>query len=395
MLLMVRIPNSLGPSMRKRWAERESRVRIIARIAAIGAACLALQSCDGGSNYTGTDKIDFANRTVIEPLPTSAVAAAAPAAPGAGGGPLFDRVEEVGVLVDGRLGPSGPHVNDAGFTSMESRLAIPNRVSNFFDIFYPDRRHEVFAFTRDRRLELVATPWTGREDIFKIEFKPRREFPVTIWIVTGPAPTPPSNLSPFDAQRIHALEAVIRTLSIWRAERMGLGFSDVRILNATGNAQAAARANVPGNPTESDTWRPLREQIGFEAGRLNIYWVTTVDGNMTTGWSNFGPQIAMGQNTGDELLSHEIGHALSLTHVNNLPTFDQTNVMHNASSTRQFLTEGQIVRAHMNSTSLLWTLFLDVGQHPPGRDCGPDVTSGACPALNRRIWADGTMPANN
>jgi hypothetical protein len=103
----------------------------------------------------------------------------------------------------------------------------------------------------------------------------------------------------------------------------------------------------------------------------------------------------MGLNTGDELLAHEIGHAFSLEHVQGQPTFDQTNVMHNASSTRQFLTEGQIVRAHMNSTSLLWTLFLDVGQHPPGRDCAHNDANGACPALNRRVWSDGSTPANN
>ena len=51
-------------------------------------------------------------------------------------------------------------------------------------------------------------------------------------------------------------------------------------------------------------------------------------------------------NTGDELLSHEIGHALSLLHVNGQPTFNQTNVMHNASNTRQFLTEGQFSGAY-------------------------------------------------
>jgi hypothetical protein len=338
---------------------------------------LALQSCGGPDTYLGTDKIDFVNRKIVEPLPTAAVATAVH---------NDGFVEEVGVLIDGRLGPSGPHVNDAGFTTYANRLAIPNRIGpSFGDFFYPDRRREVFAFTRDRRLNLFSTPWTVGENVFTVEFKPRLDFPLTIWIVTGP----------FDTQRIQAMEGIIRTISIWYQERMGIGFSDVRILNATGDPEAPVRDDVPGDPTEDNTWRLLREQIGFEAGRLNIYWVNTVDGNTTTGWSNFGPQIVMGLNTGDELLSHEIGHALSLTHVNGLPTFDQTNVMHNASSTRQFLTEGQIVRAHMNSTSLLWTLFLDVGQHPPGRDCAPDDANGACPALNRRVWADGITPANN
>jgi hypothetical protein len=375
------------------------RAASASRILGLIAACLMLQGCDNNT-YTGTDKIDFHNRTIIEPLPTT-TAAAAPVVVG-------NLAEEAGVLVDGRLGPNGPPVNDAGFTIQGDRLAIPNRIWNFFDIFYPDRRQEVIAFTRGRRPEFLYTPWSGGEDIFTVTFRSRREFPVTIWIVTGPAATPPA--TPFSLQRVHAMEAILRTLSIWYQERMGLGFSDVRFIDATGDPQAATRAVVPMNPTEDDTWRPLREQIGFEAGRLNIYWVNTVEGDTTRGFSNefpppdcksncpqfVGAQIVMGQSTGDELLSHEIGHALSLTHVQGLPNFDDTNVMHNASNRRQFLTEGQIVRAHMNSTSILWTLFLDVGQYPPGRDCSPSDANGKCPALDRRVWADGMLfPANN
>lgn len=362
-----------------KWrTKRAARAR---KILALTFAFVLLQSCDNTS-YTGTDKIDFVNRTVVEPLPTAAAAVDG-----------IDRAEEVGVLVDGRLGPNGPHVNDAGFTAQAARLPIPNRIWNFFDIFYPDRRREVIAFTRDRRPELLYTPWSGGEDIFTVVFKPRVEIPITVWIVTGPVATPPD--TSFSLQRLHALEAIIRTLSIWFQERMGLGFTDIRIVDSTGNPQAGARAAVPVNPNENDTWRPLREQIGFAPGRLNIYWVTTVEGSTSRGFSNFGAQIVMGQNTGDELLSHEIGHALSLTHVDAIADFDDTNVMHSTSSRRQFLTEGQIVRAHMNSTSILWTLFLDVGQHPPGRDCGPSDFNGKCPALDRRVWADGAFPANN
>lgn len=368
---------------------RKSRPRNfgwIGLVLAIGGLGFGLESCVNSTSYTGTDKIDFTNRTSIELLPTTAAAGLV--------GPVGGLVEEVGVLVDGRLAPSGPHVNDAGFISQAARLEISNRRFSFGDIFYPDRRREVIAFTRDRRPELLYTPWTGGENVFVVALKSRREFPATVWILTGPATPPPG--TPFNTQRIHAMEAILRTLSIWYQERMGLGFSDVRIIDATTDPDAPQRITVPVNPTEQDTWAPLRNEIGFEAGRLNIYWVDTVNGNTGTGWSNFGPQIVMGMNTGDELLSHEIGHALSLLHINGQQTFDQTNVMHNASNTRQFLTEGQIFRAHMNSTSLLWTLFLDVGQQPPGRDCGHNDANGACPSLNRRIWDDGTgAPANN
>ena len=239
-------------SMGRTKLERAASAR---NILGLIAACLMLQGCDN-ITYTGTDKIDFHNRTIIEPLPTTTAAAA----PVVGG----NLAEEAGVLVDGRLGPNGPQVNDAGFTIQGDRLAIPNRIWNFFDIFYPDRRQEVIAFTRGRRPEFLYTPWSGGEDVFTVKFKMRREFPVTIWIVTGPVAIPPA--TPFSLQRVHAMEAIVRTLSIWYQERMGLGFSDVRFIDATGNPQAAARANVPVNPTEDDTWRPLREQIGLKRG---------------------------------------------------------------------------------------------------------------------------------
>ena len=89
------------------------RLECLALVLAASASCVSLGSCDNNSGYTGTDKIDFVNRTNIEPLP--ATAAAGPV------GPVGAPVEEVGVLVDGRLAPSGPHVNDAGFTSQEAR----------------------------------------------------------------------------------------------------------------------------------------------------------------------------------------------------------------------------------------------------------------------------------
>ena len=357
----------------------------------LGAGMLAviLSTCTPTEIYTGTDKIDFSNRpsVIVPPLPTAA--AAAVTIPSSG---LF---ADAGVLVDGRVGPSGPHVNDAGFVSSDDRLQISNRIPrSFSDLFFPDQRREIIAFTNDRRPEFVSFLWQWGEDIVAIRFREPIGIPLTIWIVTGP----------FNQQRLHAQEAVLRTTSIWRRERAGLRFvNDIRIINATNNPQAANRANVPGNPTEANTWGPLRNQIGFEAGRLNVYWVNTVDGNTGTGWSNFGPQIVMGRLTGDELLVHEIGHALSLRHVNTtdenspdvLAMFDDTNIMHNASNVRAFITEGQTVRMHMNPTSIVWTLLPDVGQASPRPECPHLAFNGACPVIYRRIWADGAFPANN
>ena len=364
----------------------------------VGLLAVVLQTCTPTTIYTGTDKIDFSNRSslVVGPM------ALAPGAITVGASGLF---AEAGVLVDGRLGPRGSHVNDAGFVSSNDRLEIPNRIPRSFgDYFYPDRRQEVIAFTNNRRPEVVSVSWRWGEDINAVNFKDPIGIPVTIWIVTGPPATPQS--SSFDQQRIHALESVVRTTSIWRQERGGFRFSDIRIIDATSDPQAGSRAAVPGGPTEANTWKPLRDEIGFESGRLNIYWVDTVGGDMGSGFSNFGPQIVMGRQTGDELLIHEIGHALSLRHPNTtapgdsnppdvLVQFNNTNIMHNGSTVRAFITEGQIVRMHWNSSSIVWTLMPDVGQFSPRPECDHLVQSGACPVIYRRVWADGTFLANN
>ena len=364
----------------------------------VGFLAVVLQTCTPTTIYTGTDKIDFSNRPslVVDPM------ALAPGAITVGASRLF---AEAGVLVDGRLGPRGSHVNDAGFVSINDRLEIPNRIPRSFgDYFYPDRRQEVIAFTNNRRPEFVSVSWRWGEDINAVNFKDPIGIPVTIWIVTGPPATPQS--SSFDQQRIHALESVVRTTSIWRQERGGFRFSDIRIIDATSDPQAGSRAAVPGGPTEANTWKPLRDEIGFESGRLNIYWVDTVGGDMGSGLSNFGPQIVMGRQTGDELLIHEIGHALSLRHPNTttpgdsnppdvLVQFNNTNIMHNGSTVRAFITEGQIVRMHWNSSSIVWTLMPDVGQFSPRPECDHLVQSGACPVIYRRVWADGTFLANN
>jgi hypothetical protein len=105
----------------------------------------------------------------------------------------------------------------------------------------------------------------------------------------------------------------------------------------------------------------------------------------------------MGRNASDHLFSHEIGHAFSLGHVNALTMFfDTTNVMHNASNNRNFLTEGQTFRAVVNTGSVINGVY----NARPGlitRNCGnsTDTTVADCPAVQKRIWADGAgFPPN-
>jgi hypothetical protein len=261
---------------------------------------------------------------------------------------------EVGILLDGQ--DAAGAVNDRGILTTAAALGVGELSAG--------ASNEVVGFTSERPPRYVATPWTSGNDSFPVAFNPRIEVPVTVWIVKGP----------FAAQRDHAIEACIRTSAIWRDERMGVEFSTFQVIDATAD-------------------QPLRDDIGFTAGRINIYWVDTVNGSTTSGWSNFGAQIAMGRNTGDELLSHEIGHGFSLTHTDGNANFDVTNVMASASNTRQFLTEGQLFRAHLNPTSGVNAIY-NARAGELTRACSFADASPQCPSIFRRLWADGAFPAN-
>jgi hypothetical protein len=278
----------------------------------------------------------------------------------------------VGVLLDGQ--DDTGNVNDRGYITTASKIDVT---------YTAGTSNEVVGFTNARPPRLVTTPWTNEVDYFDLDFRPLIQVPVTVWIVKGP----------FVDQQNHAIEACIRTSTIWNAERMGVDFSQFEVLDATGNPKASAHFAFPNGDVGDSVWKPLRDDIGFTAGRLNIYWVDTVNGLTTNGWSNFGAQIAIGRNSGDELLSHEIGHAFSLTHTDADSNFDDTNVMWSASNRRQYLTEGQLFRAHLDPTSILNDVY-DARPGETTRSCPYAPPSESCPAIDRRLWADGTFPPN-
>ncbi|CAG7856312.1 hypothetical protein MCAMS1_00743 [biofilm metagenome] len=291
----------------------------------------------------------------------------------------------IGLMVDGQ-GSQGA-INDLNFVSTNTTIGV-GELSN------SPQTNEVVGFTNDRPPKFINTPWTPSSDKFNLDFPSEIRIPVTVWIVKGP----------FADQKQHAIEACIRTSGIWHDERMGVIFSPFNIIDATGDPDAPTHYVFPngdGVQGENNGWKPLRDNIGFIPGQLNIYWVDTVDGFTDSGWSNFGAQIAMGKNSGDELLVHEIGHAFSLEHVNvNVPPnfdiaeFDEENIMHNASDTRKYVTEGQLFRSHLNLSSILNVLY-NVRPGEFTRTCNNStITTSECPGTQKRIWADGGFQAN-
>src|SRR5262249_24966118 len=161
--------------------------------------------------------------------------------------------------------------------------------------------------------------------------------PIKVWILKGP----------FATQRTRAINTCITTSGIWDSERMGLGIGSFDIQDATANPKAA---NYLAFDCSKRTG--IKTDIGKTARRINIYIGDTGDGGTGRGQAcQIGSDfVALGSAVGFELASHETGHDFSLTHVDDLTTnFDQTNIMHSASSTRQFITEGQLFRAHLTS----------------------------------------------
>jgi len=283
--------------------------------------------------------------------------------------------EELGVLVDG-IDESGATVNDATYVVPIGLIGVGNLTSN------SSGDGEVTSFSNRRAVafedDAGFTP--SDSDSITVNHPDEIAIPVTVWIVKGP----------FNTQKAKAIDACITTSGIWNSERMGVRFANFTVKDATGDSDASTYFDF-----DCSMQTGLQSDIGEDVGRINIYYLETVDGG--TGRGNVctigGDFVAMAQSTGDELLSHELGHDYSLLHIDTLSSFDQTNIMHSASNTRAFVTEGQLFRAHLRTTSALNSLY---AARPglPTRNCAQGTANNDCPNINKRIWADGTFPAN-
>ena len=277
-----------------------------------------------------------------------------------------------GVLIDGQ--DSTGQLNDKTFLSSGDIVDVgdvdPSGVYN-----------EVIAFTNLRPLAIdTSTAWTTGKDDIPLPFANEIQIPVTIWIVRGP----------FGTQQTRALNAVTTTVGIWDDERMGVAPSPVQIVDATGDPDAPTYFAF-----DCSLQNGIENDIGKTNGRINVYYVDTVDGGTGRGQAcSIGSDfVAMGRFTGNELLAHEFGHDFALTHIDGLPDFDQTNVMHSASNTREFHTEGQLQRAHMKPNSALNSVY-NARAGEPTRNCPRDTANDECVDIVKRIWADGAFPAN-
>jgi len=287
----------------------------------------------------------------------------------------------IGLLLDGQLGSH--FLNDSGLVLTDSATPVLFKSDSLTD-------GEIAAFTPGRPPALLPqAPWSGGTDTVDITFPDKIGIPVTVWIVKGP----------FSQQHDRAIEASLTTTSVWEDEGVGLEFSEFEIIDATADPDGPAIYNV----TTCQQQSLAETTIGKRSGRINIYYVETVDGGSDRGYTcvsfsggdivSGGDVIFMAERSGHELLVHELGHSFGLTHIDFLTsTFDRANVMHSASSVRRYFTEGQVFRSFFDSFTALRSIYgVTVSDTRPCPPFGFDL---GCPSIGKRLWADGIHPPN-
>ena len=277
---------------------------------------------------------------------------------------------ENGLLVDGQF--SSGFKNDKTYTSSSTSRRVGKVKAG--------THNEVIAFTNRRPVAIKENAGWTSSSFDRVIFSLDNEIGLhaKVWIVKRP----------YNTQRQKAIDACITTAAIWRDERMGLRFSNFEIVDATGDSNASTYFNFNCSKKSG-----IETDIGKTNGIINIYYVDRVDGGTGRGQAcNIGSDfVAMASNTGDELLSHELGHDFALTHIDTVADYDQTNVMHSASNTRQYLTEGQTFRAHVLATSAINDPGIyNARPGKPTRNCPQSTSNTECVQNNKRIWADGT-----
>ncbi len=289
-------------------------------------------------------------------------------------------------FVAGSGAPNGVLVSDGASTAAANYQGFATAADNV-DIGVRAGAGEAIAFSRDRPPALQSAMWASAfgNQIVSVPFGNALHTPITIWVVAGP----------FATTQQTALTLWQAAQQIYTDERLGVQLSPLEIVDATANPKAATWGAFSCGVANAGV-TSIQADIGVRPGRINVYLVGLVDGSTSRGNACVvgGGFAAIASGSGADLLAHELGHDFGLEHIDDLNTaFTPTNVMHSASSARQYLTEGQTFRAHFRANSAINQVY----NLRPGlttRNCDRDTLTLDCPSIMKRVWADGGFPPN-
>jgi hypothetical protein len=262
--------------------------------------------------------------------------------------------------------------------------------------------NEVVAFSAGNPPTLVTdVPWKKGIDKIVVPLRPSASIRISFVLLANAvgAKTRIENDFMYAARR-------------WTTEKLGFSLVKGDTADRSQDPRAGEFADLI---VKSSNCSALRQQIQAafpaQSGEVTVYYVKTLkrldastnvlktlagmecpySGDASNGQPLGGDFILLALDQSDvSALVHELGHALSLEHVEYV---DERNVMaYPARLVGEYLTEGQTFRANFNPDSALIKTY---GKTPPSgvRACTGRKTPG-CPDLERRIWPDGALPAN-
>ncbi len=298
----------------------------------------------------------------------------------------------VGILLDGR--ENGADIRHRALVGTAPILALPELEPR------PEQVDEIVAFAPGRPPVSLIADWTSSERVREIAFPDPIALPVTVWILGGD----------FERVRARAVDDLLETDELFSAQCAGITLADWRFHDATKRPEASEFLAFHTARTDA-----LQETVGFEPGRLNLYYVDIVageTGNYSGGNGYATPfhdgtrtvlVIVMGRRCMPGLLAHELGHVFHLRHTDDIDAdgltdsggnvtpphaFGTRNVMASASCTRRYFTEGQVYRMHFDLLSQLNCVYGLRGDRPK-RLVPSFGASRTSPPANIRLWDDG------
>ena len=294
----------------------------------------------------------------------------------------------IGVLIDG-ADENGDFTDNTILIPALTRYDLP-----FSLLPRSDGSGEVTAF-RQGSPPVVVNPIYFRQglDVVPIQFQSEITLDFTVWVLdVGSAGNTYNN-------RVNEIaDALAYCEEHWLEERMGLRVGDIQVNDVRSDPDAATLRDHEADDDPIAYFDDLASDIGLDPNRINIYLTRKVNGSRHYGGSLSGDdQVAMGMYTSEiDILIHQIGHLFTLESVDGNANFDSQNVakgIGNLLTRRQYFSEGQVYRCHINATSAINDTY-NARSGAYTSFCSDTDNNIECPPLEKRIWADGSFPAN-